>query len=60
MRLQPPVPAVFDICSELWLLDENRCSVSGRQPGEGRRPWVNGNTQILIDTQANLINDECM
>ncbi|CAL1145856.1 unnamed protein product [Cladocopium goreaui] len=62
LRLQPPVPAVFDICSELWLLDENRCSVSGRQPGEGRRPWVNGNAQILIDTQvpASRLTDATM
>lgn len=52
LRLQPPMPAVNDIGSELWLLDENRCTVSGRQPGEGKRPWANGNAQILIDPQA--------
>ena len=46
------MPAVNDIGSELWLLDENRCTVSGRQPGEGKRPWANGNAQILIDPQA--------
>ena len=61
-RLQPPVPAVFEICNELWLLDENRCTVSGRQPGEGKRPWVNRNAQILIDSQvpASRITDARM
>ncbi|CAK9102917.1 Poly(U)-specific endoribonuclease-B (Protein endoU-B) (Uridylate-specific endoribonuclease-B) [Durusdinium trenchii] len=62
LRLQPPVPAVNDIYSELWLLDENRCTASGRQPGQGKRPWVNGNAQILIDTQvpASRLTDASM
>lgn len=51
-----------DIYSELWLLDENRCTASGRQPGQGKRPWVNGNAQILIDTQvpASRLTDASM
>eukprot|EP00434_Breviolum_minutum_P003850 symbB.v1.2.003388.t1/scaffold190.1/size276550/13 len=62
LRLQPPMPAVNDIGSELWLLDENRCTVSGRQPGEGKRPWANGNAQILIDPQvpASRLTDATM
>lgn len=63
VRLQPGgVIGSVDICSELWLLDENRCSVSGRQPGEGLRPWADGAAQILLDTQvpASRLTDASM
>ena len=63
VRLQPGgVPEMVEICSELWLLDENRCTVSGRQVGEGLRPWVNASAQILIDTQvpASRLTDASM
>lgn len=41
-----------DILSEIWSLDESRCSVSGREPGEGRRPWTNSSADILLDQQS--------
>lgn len=41
-----------DLYTELWVLDEARCSVSGRKPGEGRRPWLDPDAEILLDQQS--------
>ncbi|CAJ1437713.1 unnamed protein product [Effrenium voratum] len=62
LRLQPTMSATGDLYNELWSLDENRCTVSSRQPGKGRRPWVNENAQILIDVQvpASRLTDAAM
>jgi len=59
LRLQAKEPArhredvVVEILDELWALDEGRCAVSARRPGEGgRRPWVNADADILLDEQV--------
>lgn len=58
LRLQAKEPAQAEvgkvnILSELWALDEGRCIVSARRPGEGgRRPWVNADADILLDEQV--------
>mmetsp|Transcript_111556 Transcript_111556/g.356081 ORF Transcript_111556/g.356081 Transcript_111556/m.356081 type:complete len:731 (-) Transcript_111556:192-2384(-) len=51
-RAATPPAGHADILGEIWLLDEGRCTVSGRRPGEGgRRPWANPNADILLDQQ---------
>lgn len=58
LRLQAKEPArhredVVEILDELWALDEGRCAVSARRPGEGgRRPWLDADADILLDEQV--------
>ncbi|CAE8591553.1 unnamed protein product, partial [Polarella glacialis] len=51
VRLQPAYTTGEDILTELWDLDENRWTVSGRKPGPGRQPWFHPVFDILLDEQ---------